>query len=1002
MPTHKKAHDKDKYYHLAKDQGFRARSAFKLIQIDKRFDFLAKAKVCIDLCAAPGGWCQVAAKAMKPGSIIIGVDLVPIRDIRNVKTIVADITTAECRRMINKELSGWGADVVLCDGAPHIGQDYTKDAYVQNELVLAALKVATEHMEKGGTFVSKVYRSVDYNALMWVFQHFFEDVQAIKPNSSRAQSSEIFIVGLKYTKPKKIDPKMLDPNHVFKEVADPGMQGVDVLHKKYDKLNQRKRVGYDEKLGITLRSVSTVSGFIESKDPVRMLTDINEMEFTPECQKYFNHSTTTEEIKECFKDLRLLGKTDFRKLLKWRTKLREEERGAVSEAGSLAGTSVKSKRDLVKNPLNDEEIMAEIEEIQARIAHDARKDKKKDRKDKAKERLRQGVGVSNKSFGVEDDEEVFSAGIFGDIHNIDPLMESELRKKWDQSERVARLGVEAHQDEDGNAIPLDKKAMTIYAVDDLEGELEGDYLRYIKGRRERASDLGKNREGTAEEFEDRTRSAKRARSSLTADGMLDARNEEDLALMDSKRSRALRAGVRNDLEAYAQLLTEGTKAAPDAKRSKGKAKDDNRREDSSDSSSDSDSEEENRNDDDDDEEEDTEEEEEDEEDTEEEEEDVEDEDDSDIDLDDEQGMEVDQIKRGKFVTSSATDKWFSHPVFKETVVHGKGEDEDSDSDEDSDLLAVGLPRSEKEKRKEQRRKDVERKSRKEERKLKKLTREGAGRDESDILGFEIARNTPSGAAVDSDESDLDDDEIAHRNKIKEGMGRVHVKGKGDKDGFDIVPRDEDPSPWALPARKDDRDYNSGDEHYDAHDRATTLALGTMMLRKSRQKAMVDASYNRFAWNDPNDLPSWFQDDEVRHNRPQVPIPNALLQQVKDKFQHTGTKDIKKVAEARMRKRKRAANALKSAKKTATSVAGNSELTESQKVRAISKAMKGTHSDKPSKVYVVARKTKAGSSATKTSANKGKMKFVDKRMKNDLRAQKRTEKKKAGKPNKKRR
>lgn len=156
----KKHHDKDKYYRLAKEQGLRSRAAFKLSQINRRFQILnpTKTKIVLDLCAAPGGWTQIASRTLPTSSsIILAVDILPIRPIgQNVMTLVGDITTEKCRAEIKRELQTADVDLVLCDGAPQVGASYDKDAYEQNEIALHALKCATEHLKEKGTFVTKL------------------------------------------------------------------------------------------------------------------------------------------------------------------------------------------------------------------------------------------------------------------------------------------------------------------------------------------------------------------------------------------------------------------------------------------------------------------------------------------------------------------------------------------------------------------------------------------------------------------------------------------------------------------------------------------------------------------------------------------------------------------------------------------------------------------------------------------------------------------------------
>jgi hypothetical protein len=157
----------------------------------------------------------------------------------------------------------------------------------------------------------------------------------------------LFYICLDYISSTSIDSKLFDANFVFKEVNDPGSKKPDIFHKKYETSHKRQRSGYDETLGITLRNRVTANQFITSMEPIRLLTDVNEIYFdlpsspsasvaavtapnddepdsssssaTAYEQKYFSHSKTTEDIK-----IALLGKIDFKKLLKWRQVMIED------------------------------------------------------------------------------------------------------------------------------------------------------------------------------------------------------------------------------------------------------------------------------------------------------------------------------------------------------------------------------------------------------------------------------------------------------------------------------------------------------------------------------------------------------------------------------------------------------------------------------------------------------------------------------------------------------
>ena len=183
---------------------------------------------------------------MPIASIKIGVDLDPIPSIKGCVTFQADITTQRCMALIRKELKHFKADVVLNDGAPNVGANWQVDSYNQIELSLYALKVATETLRKGGWFITKVFRSKDYNSLMYVANQLFTKVESNKPQSSRQTSAEIFMVCSGYKAPDTIDPRLLDPKFALEQVEeDNGGTSTDKITSLKKLLNtKRNRSGY--------------------------------------------------------------------------------------------------------------------------------------------------------------------------------------------------------------------------------------------------------------------------------------------------------------------------------------------------------------------------------------------------------------------------------------------------------------------------------------------------------------------------------------------------------------------------------------------------------------------------------------------------------------------------------------------------------------------------------------------------------------------------------------
>jgi len=197
-------HINDPYVKLATREGYRARAAYKLKEIDEVFGLIKPGYLVVDLGCTPGAWSQYVRRKMSPSGAavgdlngtIIGLDLLPMEPIEGVTFIQGDFREAEVLAQLEQTLQGRQADVVVSDMAPNLSGISSADAARIEHLVELAIEFAQNHMKPQGALVAKVFHGGSYNDVVQRFKAAFEVVKPFKPKASRDRSSETFLVGL--------------------------------------------------------------------------------------------------------------------------------------------------------------------------------------------------------------------------------------------------------------------------------------------------------------------------------------------------------------------------------------------------------------------------------------------------------------------------------------------------------------------------------------------------------------------------------------------------------------------------------------------------------------------------------------------------------------------------------------------------------------------------------------------------------------------------------------
>jgi 23S rRNA (uridine2552-2'-O)-methyltransferase len=193
---------KEQYYQKAKAEKYRARSAYKLVELQKRFQLIKAGNIVVDLGAAPGSWSQVALEFIGTTGKVIGVDIKTVIGLKdNYEFVRGDIFQESILEKIKKALPR-AADVVIADAAPEFSGVRTRDIGIAMLLSFRSLQIAKDVLRPNGKFVSKAFRGADYDKFVAEVKKNFEVVKEFKPKASLSESSEIYVIGLRLKKSK--------------------------------------------------------------------------------------------------------------------------------------------------------------------------------------------------------------------------------------------------------------------------------------------------------------------------------------------------------------------------------------------------------------------------------------------------------------------------------------------------------------------------------------------------------------------------------------------------------------------------------------------------------------------------------------------------------------------------------------------------------------------------------------------------------------------------------